>query len=67
MASLRGGIMKKFVLLFLLVPMTVAARADPKNNLSPRTSYTSTQKVQVIVRDIRGTQLNCNGLLGLVD
>ena len=66
-ATLCGGIMKKLVLLFLIATVTVAAHADPAK-LSPELQgLTSTQKVQVIVQYAPGTQLNCNGLLGLVD
>src|SRR5580692_7966358 len=59
--------MKKFVLFFLLIASVTAAYAqNPK--LSPELQgYTSTQPVQVIVQYAPGTQLTCNGLLGLVD
>ena len=45
-----------------------AARRRRNPKISPELQgYTATQQVQVIVQYAPGTQLNCNGLLGLVD
>src|SRR5580698_8694178 len=61
-----GGNMKKLLLLMLIVAVPLAHAGNPK--LSPELQgYTSTQPVQVIVQYAPGTQLTCNGLLGLVD
>ncbi len=58
--------MKKF-LLILFVAMASTAFADD-SKLSPELrGYNSTQQVQVIVQYAPGTQVNCSGLLGLVD
>src|SRR5260370_4020466 len=57
--------MKKLVLLLLIVALPLAHADDSK--LSPELrGYKSTQKVQVIVQYAPGTQVNCNGLLGLL-
>ena len=58
--------MKKLVLLFLIVGVTLAYADDSK--LSPELrGKQSSQQVRVIVQYAPGTQVNCNGLLGLVD
>src|ERR1700728_1576521 len=58
--------MKKFLLLVLLVAVPFACADNSK--ISPDVqSYPSIQKAQVIVQYAPGTQLNCSGLLGLVD
>ena len=61
--------MKKFLLVFLIVTVSVTAAAGADNTkLSPELQgYNSTQKVQVIVQYAPGTQVSCSGLLGLVD
>src|SRR5579859_3612310 len=58
--------MKKLVLLLLIATATVAYANNSK--LAPELqNTTSTQKVQVIVQYVPGTQVYCSGLLGLVD
>jgi serine protease AprX len=58
--------MKRFLVLLLVVTATLAYADNSK--LSPELrNYKSTQQVQVIVQYAPGTQLNCTGLLGLVD
>jgi hypothetical protein len=58
--------MKKFVLLLLIATVTLAHANDGK--ISPELrGYNSTQQAQVIVQYAPGTQVNCSGLLGLVD
>src|SRR5690349_3996290 len=60
-----GDFMKKLVLLFLIVSVTLAYADDSK--LSPELRGTrSSQQVRVIVQYAPGTQVNCSGLLGLV-
>src|SRR5271170_7332578 len=59
-----------FVLVLIVMGLTVtgtlAYAQNPK--LSPELqNYTGTQPVQVIVQYAPGTQVNCSGLLGLVD
>lgn len=55
-----------FVLLLLFGSVSMAHAGNPK--LSPELQgYNGTQKVQVIVQYAPGTQVNCSGLLGLVD
>src|SRR4029077_9822958 len=57
--------MKKLVLLFLIVSVTLAYADDSK--ISPELrNQPATQQVQVIVQYAPGTQVNCSGLLGLV-
>jgi serine protease AprX len=60
--------MKKFVVVLLLVA-TVTLRANANSSkISPDLQhYPSGQKAQVIVQYVPGTQVNCSGLLGLVD
>ena len=51
----------------LLIATVTVAYAD-NSKLSPELrGYQSTQQVQVIVQYAPGTQVNCSGLLGLVD
>src|ERR1700733_248484 len=58
--------MKKLLILIVLATVTVARADDSK--LSPELrGNQSTKQVQVIVQYAPGTQLNCSGLLGLVD
>ena len=58
--------MNKFALLLLIATVTLAQADDSK--ISPELrGYKSTQQVQVIVQYAPGTQMNCNGLFGLVD
>ncbi len=58
--------MKKFLALLLIVSASLAYANDSK--LSPELrGYQSSQQVQVIVQYAPGTQVNCSGLLGLVD
>src|SRR6201998_4398898 len=58
--------MKKLVLLFLIVSVTLAYADDSK--ISPELrNQPATQQTQVIVQYAPGTQVNCSGLLGLVD
>src|SRR6204780_1122827 len=58
--------MKKLLFLILIATATLAHAGNPK--LSPELQgYTSAQPVQVIVQYAPGTQVNCSGLLGLVD
>src|ERR1700746_1697593 len=57
--------MKKLVLLFLIVSVTLAYADDSK--ISPELrNQPATQQTQVIVQYAPGTQVNCSGLLGLV-
>src|ERR1700691_5800469 len=58
--------MKRLFVLLLIVTGTLAYADNSK--LSPELQgNTSSQPVQVIVQYAPGTQLNCSGLLGLVD
>ena len=58
--------MKQFLALFLIVSGSLAYGDNSK--IAPELQgYTSSQPVQVIVQYAPGTQLNCSGLLGLVD
>src|SRR3984957_9833275 len=58
--------MKRFLALLLIATGTLAYAQNSK--LSPELrNYKSTQQAQVIVQYAAGTQLNCTGLLGLVD
>src|SRR6516165_3737762 len=59
--------MKKLLFLFVVATVTLAsAQTNPK--LAPELQgYTGKQQIQVIVQYAPGTQLNCTGLLGLVD
>src|SRR5271155_4421964 len=58
--------MKRLLVLLLIVTGTLAYADNSK--LSPELQgNTSTQPVQVIVQYAPGTQVNCSGLLGLVD
>src|SRR5271169_3204493 len=62
----RGEQMKRLLILLLLATVTLAHADDSK--ISPELrGYQSTKQVQVIVQYAPGTQLNCTGLLGLVD
>src|SRR5579864_4411018 len=59
--------MKKCLLLFLIATVTVAS-AQTNSKLAPELQgYNGSQQVQVIVQYSPGTQVNCSGLLGLVD
>ncbi len=58
--------MKKFLLLLLIFAVTLA-HADNSKISPDLQNYPSSQKAQVIVQYAPGTQLNCSGLLGLVD
>ncbi len=58
--------MKRFVLVLLITSVTLAYADDSK--LSPELrNIQSSQQVRVIVQYAPGTQVNCTGLLGLVD
>lgn len=58
--------MKRFLALLLIVSASPAYANDSK--ISPELQgYQSNQQVQVIVQYAPGTQVNCSGLLGLVD
>src|SRR5580700_11729198 len=58
--------MKRLLVLLLIVTGTLAYAQNPK--LSPELQgYTGTQPMQVIVQYAPGTQVNCSGLLGLLD
>src|SRR5208282_6745119 len=62
--------MKRFLVLLILTGMVVSgslAYADDSKISPELRGYQSTQQVQVIVQYAPGTQLNCSGLLGLVD
>src|ERR1700751_766968 len=59
--------MKKVVLLLLLVALVTTAYADDSKVSPELRNYTSTQQVQIVVQYAPGTQVNCSGLLGLVD
>src|SRR6201984_776073 len=57
--------MKKLVLLFLIVSVTLAYADDSK--ICPELpNQPATQQTQVIVQYAPGTQVNCSGLLGLL-
>src|SRR5437899_7408812 len=57
--------MKKLVLLFLIVSVTLAYADDSK--ISPELrNQPATQQTQVIVQYAPGAQVNCSGLLGLL-
>src|SRR6202049_3450391 len=58
--------MKKFLLLLLIATVTWA-HADNSKISPDLQNYPATQKAQVIVQYAPGTQVNCSGLLGLVD
>ena len=58
--------MKRLLVVLLLVAGALAHAENSK--IAPELqNYTSTQQVQVIVQYAPGTQVNCSGLLGLVD
>ena len=58
--------MKKFALVVLLLAGTLAYANNSK--IAPELqNYPSTQKVNIIVQYAPGTQVNCSGLLGLLD
>jgi len=58
--------MKRLLIVLLLATGTLAYADNSK--VSPELQgYTGTQQIQVIVQYAPGTQLNCSGLLGLVD
>jgi hypothetical protein len=59
-------IMKKLLIVLLLASVTMAHANDAKISPELRNSK-STKQVQVIVQYAPGTQVNCTGLLGLVD
>ena len=59
--------MKRFLALFLIVAATLAHADDSKISPELRNQETSKQQIQVIVQYAPGTQVNCSGLLGLVD
>src|ERR1700756_1768135 len=58
--------MKKFLLVVLIFAVTFA-HADNSKISPDLQNYPSNQKAQVIVQYAPGTQVNCSGLLGLVD
>src|ERR1700693_3124583 len=58
--------MKRLMILVLLATVTVARADDSKISPELRAAKPG-QKVQVIVQYAPGTQLNCSGLLGIVD
>src|SRR5271165_5964708 len=58
--------MKRLLVILLIATSTLAYAGNPK--VSPELQgYNGTQQVQVIVQYAPGTQVNCSGLLGLVD
>jgi serine protease AprX len=59
--------MKKFVLLLLIATVTLRAHADNTKISPDLRNYPAGKKAQVIVQYAPGTQVNCSGLLGLVD
>jgi len=59
--------MKKLVLLILIAMLATTAGAQ-NSKVSPELQgYKSSQQVRIIVQYAPGTQVNCGGLLGLVD
>src|SRR5271169_4383839 len=59
--------MKRFLVLLLIVAATLARADDSKISPELRSQKSSQQQIQVIVQYAPGTQVNCTGLLGLVD
>src|SRR5580704_4469075 len=60
--------MKRLLAILLIVTGTLSVAQADNSKISPELqNYQSTQQVQVIVQYAPGTQLNCSGLLGLVD
>ena len=59
--------MKKFVLLLLIATRHSWPTPTTRNCRRNCAAISSTQQVQVIVQYAPGTQVNCSGLLGLVD
>src|SRR5580704_5291742 len=60
--------MKRFLILFLIATVTATTALADNSKISPELRrQTSGQQVQVIVQYAPGTQVNCSGLLGLVD
>src|SRR5579864_786562 len=62
--------MKKLIVLLFLATLACSAFAATANNpkLSPELQgYNSSQQVRIIVQYAPGTQVNCSGLLGLVN
>src|SRR5271167_300948 len=58
--------MKRLLVILLIATSTLAYAGNPK--VSPELQgYNGTKQMQVIVQYAPGTQLNCSGLLGLVD
>ena len=59
--------MKRLLALLLIVCATLAYADDSKLSPELRAQKSSQQQVQVIVQYAPGTQVNCSGLIGLVD
>src|ERR1700722_9251745 len=59
--------MKKLLLLILIATLTLRAHADNTKISPDLRNLPANQKVQVIVQYAPGTQVQCTGLLGLVD
>ena len=58
---------RALVVLIVLLALPVALVADNSKISPDLQNYTSSSQVQVIVQYAPGTQVNCGGLLGLVD
>ena len=65
--ALEWGNMKKLLLLLLIAALTLKAHADNTKISPDLRKLPPNQKVQVIVQYAPGTQVQCTGLLGLVD
>ncbi|MGB2602270.1 MAG: hypothetical protein WBC78_01655, partial [Candidatus Sulfotelmatobacter sp.] len=60
--------MKRLLILLLMVTVTVTTAHADDSKISPELrGNQSTKQVQVIVQYAPGTQVNCSGLLDLVD
>ena len=60
--------MKKYLLLLLLIATVSVAFGQNNSKIAPELQgYTGTQQIHVMVQYAPGTQVNCSGLLGLVD
>ena len=59
--------MKKAVIALLFVAMGSVARADDSKISPELKGYPSTQQAQVIVQYAPGAQVNCSGLVGVLD
>jgi len=59
--------MKKYLLMLVLLTLPLVSLADDSKLSPDLRGYNSKTPVQVIVQYAPGTQVNCTGLLGLVD